>query len=181
VTVAVLVLLRQVTLLSLRTGLVSPSKQRNALVLGEPVPDALLEAAPALRDESHVSYVVWLTSTCSACSELADQLRKGAIPNPIVAMVTGTDLRARELTSRLETVATVVAEPAAASIVAELGLDASPFAVEVERGRITGWTALRGIDELEQLRTARESSDASEWATSGEPSTEEGEEVPQPL
>lgn len=171
-TIVLLVVLRQVAVLSVVTGLSKRTQREATLVIGGTVPGTLTEAVPELFEPGTVHYVVWLTGQCLACTSLADELvsPQGAdFVEPIVLILTGSDTGARRIAERLSgRVARVVLDPAATTVVNELGLDAYPFAIEVERGLITGWTGVASLHDLKVLRGARAHSNASSVVTAVE-------------
>lgn len=170
VTIVLLVLLRQVTILSVRTGLAGPAQSEASLSLGQPLPDSLLEAAPTLKGAGVVHYVTWLTGTCMSCKGFAEALvlsqQHGDFSAPIVAVVSGSDAGAQQIAAQLSGVVKgVVTDPVASAAIDQLGLDVSPLAIEVESQVVTGWAAITSMDDLRRLCDARSHSDASKWAS----------------
>lgn len=165
VTVVLLVLLRQVAVLSVVTGLRKAPQGEARLVIGGAIPVTMSRAVPELSQPGTFSYVVWLTGQCLACRTFADELlgQQGSdFTDPIVILLTGSDAGARQTVERLSgRVSNILLDPAASEVVNELGLDAYPFALEVEGGVIAGWTGVRSMNDLIVLRNARVHREAS--------------------
>lgn len=164
-------LYRQVTLLSMLTGLTPGHEQPadHGLLAGEALPPEVIARVPRLT-ESGVTYLVWLTSSCTSCQRLAEQLRAEAherqFPDRLVMLISGTKTSTERMVQMLSIDARleVIVDPDASEIVDRLGLPASPFAVEVESTVVTGWSSTQSTDDLWRLREARQDSSAHELA-----------------
>lgn len=164
-----ILLYRQVTLLSVLTGLTPgrPQASDHPLVAGETLPLEVTERVAGLHDDQ-VTYLVWITSSCSSCTRFVHGLRdtwlKRPFPDRLVMLVTGSDTAARRLADSLPTGVAALFDPDATAVAERMGLASSPFAIETESGVVTGWTSIHDVEDLWRLRQARESSNAHEIA-----------------
>lgn len=164
--VMLVVAFRQITLISLRVGLLQSPTAKPVLIAGSPLPDAVTAAVPSLA-ASPVTYVLWLTSQCASCRNLATQLIEQWSIDPIddvLVLLSGNGSAVDSLAVELQRYTDVIRSPAADEVTGALALDTSPFMVEVEQGVITGWVTPDAPEDLDRLRKARSTSDAATWA-----------------
>lgn len=160
------ILFRQVTVLSHKVGLLDlegPSEFE--FVAGLPLPTAVITAASI--DPDYVTYVLWLSSECATCGHLASELRtvEGGSPEErFVFLVTGAGRTSDEMTDQVKHLGSVVRDPSAKRLVSLLTLDRSPFVIESESHVVTGWNRVESLKDLDVLRNARISSNASSIA-----------------
>jgi len=164
--VMLVIAFRQITLISLRIGLLQNPSAKPVLIAGSPLPDAVTATVPSLA-ESPTTYLLWMTSQCASCRELATRLiERWSIDgvDDVLVLLSGDGTAADSLAAELQRHAGVVRSPAADEVTGALALDTAPFVVEVERGVITGWVTPETPEDIDRLRAARSTSDAATWA-----------------
>lgn len=165
--VLIVLLYRQVTIISLRLGLIQGPTSEPVLVVGKALPESVTRELPGLLDTG-IAYLLWMTSTCASCRRLAEEIERRAAAEPLVGelvtLLSGSGEVANRMAERVSHSSTVLRDPDAERVVEALALDASPFVVEVEKGVITGWVAPDSLDDIRRLCEARMTSDAHEWA-----------------
>jgi hypothetical protein len=163
-TVALLLTIRQIALINVRLeqGQETFEVGNDGLDIGSVVPSELLVTVPQLRAE--LTYVLLISATCRICQELASNLGGVDIPGQVVALVPGPDRLAERVTGALPPAFDVVRDPLAADVAKRLEITSTPFALQLDRGVVTGKTYLSSVDDLRGLLDAREGSDALEIA-----------------
>jgi hypothetical protein len=129
----VLLLVRQVSLLSVRLTLAGATVAQalDGPELGTDVPASIADLLPARR---HVALLA-LSADCNACRELAAALHGRALPTEVVALVSGNGDAASVLVDLLPAELPRILEPQASRLLEELEVRSRPFALVLE-GRI---------------------------------------------
>lgn len=148
-TVAVLVQLRQITLLTMR---LTPrdANDRTYLTLRQPIPDIVRTMAPDLIGSE--GYLLHLTPSCESCMALVDDIGEAGLGAPYVAIVSGPEDEAATIAARLPTASQVITGGAAETVKASLNLRRAPLAVRIENGRITGWSVVKTRRDFLRLK-----------------------------
>jgi len=150
-TAAVLVLVRQVGLITVRLSLALPHYDVDDLgpTTGQPVPAPLLQSLDAAATGS--SDLLFFSSTCSPCREVAESLRTVALHGHTLALVAGEPDGARGFAELLPTGMAVRFDPQASEAAQELGVQAVPYAVRVTDGVVARKAYLKSVADLDRL------------------------------
>lgn len=154
-TVGVLLVIRQIALLSLRLDSNQPtlSLTNDGLEIGSEVPAEVLLAVPEMK--TPLSYLLVLSATCTPCREVAVDLEGAHFDLPAVALVAGPEEQADGVAALLPEGTRVVRDPEATSLAKTLHIESAPFAVQIESSTVTGKAYLHSAGHLEELMLAR--------------------------
>ena len=136
-TLVAVLLVRQIGLLTVRLSVASQglALDNDGPEVGRSIPD---EVASALRNlEEERAYLLLISASCDPCRELVADLGGRRFEREIVALVPGRPEQASELAALLPSGVRVVLDPHATRLAGALGLESTPFAIEVERGTVT--------------------------------------------
>lgn len=154
-TLAILVLIRQVSLISVRLDLTMRLPDLTDVGVGPELgqPIELTELRVASR------YVlVAVTGTCTSCHDFVSDLkerRPDGLRDELVLLVAGRGRPVRDLLERVpDWVAHVVRDPVATQIGSRLGLSRTLVALHVVDGRLIGRSDVAGFDDLALLTAA---------------------------
>jgi hypothetical protein len=147
-TLVVILLVRQLGLIAnrLSSGGVNVL---DGLEVGEAIPSAVLSEYGELRKGVH--YLLFLSTQCEPCRELAPRLSEYKIPGPIRAFVLGNHNEGDELFGMLPPSVDVVSDPAASSVAELLSVRGTPFVVETDDGIVSGKAYLQEPESLHNL------------------------------
>jgi hypothetical protein len=169
VSLAVLLLVRQVGVLTVRldvaSRLISPAK--NGLPVGTAIPRDAATELPQLQEGVH--YLLALSSTCDPCRELVARLDGNPLPEPVIALVSGPSDRTEGFVALLPPGVQVIRDPEADSLLKSLQIETTPFAVEVKDGAISGNAVLTEATDLQRLMEAQSENGRSKRPVSGNP------------
>lgn len=154
-TLVVLVLVRQVALLTVRFELAGPrfSPEEDGIDVGREIPQEVREEIPEVS--VGLGYVVLLSAICAPCREVAVDLGRRALGENVIILLTGPDELADGLFSMLPKWARTVRDPEALDLAKSLQIRSTPFALEIDSGRVTGKAYLRTFGDLLRLVEAR--------------------------
>jgi hypothetical protein len=163
-TLVVVLLVRQVTLLTVRlSGLnQQPTLDNDGLEVGSNVPEDVTTQLPELEGER--AYLLLVSATCTPCRELVDDLSGHYLEQTVTALVPGREEAAEEFARLLPSCGIrPVLDPEAARLAQVLKIQSTPFVMEVERGVITRKAYLYngGSDLIKFLEHERTSSKAT--------------------
>ena len=164
-TVAVLVLIRQVALVDLRVGSGRPGGMDDGPEIGTDLPIEVQAVLP--RVDHGPAYLLFLAPTCGPCVEIATQLPAHDLQRPVLALFAGDDRMAADFQAILGSDVVPVRDPAATVVAQALQINITPFALQIENGMITGKAHLQSADDLVRLIDAYAVSDAAELAARG--------------
>jgi hypothetical protein len=160
-TLAVLLLVRQVSVLTVRLDIAiqqfSPSN--DWLAVGAPVPEEVTTALPQLREGLH--YILALSATCEPCRDLVAQFDGQEVIRHVLALVSGPPERAENLIDFLPPSVEVIRDPRASSLLRSLQIRSTPYAVEMENGIVSGTVFPSEVTDLFRLMAARAAKDRS--------------------
>lgn len=158
-TLVIILLVRQIGLLTLRLQTTEPvfSFAQDGPDIGSEVPADVLAVLPDLGYE--ITYIVILSATCGPCREFASDLTTSALKGRTVAVLAGRVELADGFEALLPPGVAVVRDPEAA-VAANLHVESTPFALEIDHGMVTGKAYLRQVSDLAALIDARATSDA---------------------
>jgi hypothetical protein len=160
VTVVVAALARQIALLESRL-VFAGSVGDTGLGVGTLIPKELRELTPQLWQG--LSYVLFTSPTCGPCVDLVENLDRAAVGDArLLAPVTADDDMTKDFVELFPPAIEVIRDPAATRLFELLAVGTTPFVIEIEGGVVTGKAYVRGVEDLNNLITARESSDASQ-------------------
>jgi hypothetical protein len=137
-TLVVVLLVRQVTLLSVRLSRLNqqPALDNDGLEVGSNVPEEATTQLPELEGER--AYLLLVSATCTPCRELVDGLSGHYLEQTVTALVPGREEAAEEFARLLPPCGIrPVLDPEATRLAQVLKITSTPFVMEVERGIIT--------------------------------------------
>jgi hypothetical protein len=152
-----LVLLREVALLRFRSQPrgVTSGPVPEGLAIGRDIPRRVRELIP--ETGRGVVYVLLMSAICAPCRDLLPRLSTLKVRDPVVALLAGRAEVAGDLEPRFPEWTRVIRDPAATELADALELRATPFAMELEFGEVTGKAFLHEASDLSNLIHARRS------------------------
>jgi hypothetical protein len=137
-TLVVVLLVRQIGLLTVRLSVASQafSLDDDGPQVGSTLPEEVTSMVPELMEER--AYLLLVSAGCTPCRELVVDLGGHRFEQKVVALVPGRPEQAREMAALLPSDMRTVLDPQAAGVANALKLESTPFALEVERGTVTG-------------------------------------------
>lgn len=156
-TLVMILLVRQVAVLTARFELGLPrfSPAADGLEIGRDAPQSVMEAIPEARSE--VAYVLLTSATCGPCRELVPELARHHADEKVVALLAGPDALADGLAALFPPWIQIIRDPLATALAKSLEIQSTPFAMEIEDGRISGKAYLYSVSDLLRLIEARRS------------------------
>jgi hypothetical protein len=141
-TLVVVLLVRQVGLLTVRLSAAARtiSLDDDGPEVGSSLPEDVAELMP----EEEPAYLMLISAGCDPCRELVAELDGRRFEQSIVALVPGREEQAGELAALLSSNMRVVLDPEATQLAESLDLESTPFALEVEGGKVTRKAHLYG-------------------------------------
>lgn len=136
-TLVAVLLVRQVGLLTVRLSVAGQALavENDGPEVGSDIPEEVTSALPDLETER--AYLLLISAGCTPCRELVADIGDRGFEQTIVALVPGNEEQASELASLLPSGIRPVLDPEAARLAETLGLQSTPFVLEIERGRVT--------------------------------------------
>ena len=136
-TLVAVLLVRQVGLLTLRLSVAGQALavENDGPEVGSSLPEDVISALPDLEAER--AYLLLISAGCTPCRELVADIGDRSFEQTIVALVPGDDERGGELASLLPSGIRAVLDPEASRLAEALELQSTPFALELERGKVT--------------------------------------------
>lgn len=137
-TLVVVLLVRQVGLLTVRLSAAGQaiSVENDGPEVGDRIPENVAAALPDLREDR--AHLLLVSSTCDPCRELvADISDRRFDGDNIVALVPGEGEQAADFAGLFPSGIRTVGDPEATELAGLLGIESTPFALEVERGTVT--------------------------------------------
>jgi hypothetical protein len=150
-TLVVLLLVRQVGLLTVRMSITLPHYDLDDLgpELGAPVPGEL--AASIGDGASPARNLLFFSATCSPCRDVAEGLRTMAFDVPTTALVAGEAKGARAFADLLPAGIAAYFDPLATEMAKSLDVRGVPYGVRIEKGLVTGKVYLSSAGDLGRL------------------------------
>jgi hypothetical protein len=142
-TVVMILLVRQVGLLTLRADRADEGPRLDGISVGRDVPEAVSALLPGVRDRANV---LILGATCGPCRELVDNLAPARITATTVAVIEGDEAAAEGVASRLPSGIRRVTGARAAAAMKALDLQTTPFLFLVDDGVVVGKDVVRSAD-----------------------------------
>jgi hypothetical protein len=133
-TFVVMLLVRQVGLLTVRLSMATQamSLDDDGPEIGSSLPEDVAEVMP----EGERAYLLLISAGCDPCRELVAELDGRRFEQNVVALVPGRQEQAAELAALLPPDIRVVLDPEATDLAESLGLESTPFALEVESATV---------------------------------------------
>jgi hypothetical protein len=161
-TVGLLVAIRQIVVLGLRG---SP-QQGNAsqggmlLALNKPMPEAVIDAVPAVRDQAVA--LLFLSGGCEHCRRVAQQCAdRTDLAFDVVVVIPGREGDLDWVRTVMPVEVPVLTGATADSVAAALDPMPAPFLVYAEAGLVQGWMQVADWSEVEsQVAASRQNSPA---------------------
>ncbi|HEV3000932.1 MAG TPA: hypothetical protein VGW75_09365 [Solirubrobacteraceae bacterium] len=151
-TIALLALVRQVALLTLRLDRMEEGPTLDGISVGSAAPPAVKAAVPEATEGR--AHVLVLSATCAPCRELADELESVPVDDPVVALIGGETPSAAAIGERLPPPIRVVLDPEASQAVDRLDLRTSPFLFTFDDGTVADKASVRNAAHLSALLEA---------------------------
>jgi hypothetical protein len=162
-TLLVLLLVRQLGLIGVRLAAQGTAPDQS-LPIGTPLPAAVTGVLPELADE--LAYLVFLSSTCSSCTDFARDLDMLDSDAPVRVFVAGVGEATDDLAALVPDQFPTIREPIASTVAEALQIRGTPIALQVERGILTGRAIGTRVEEIRRLLDAYTRSDSQQLATS---------------
>lgn len=165
-TLVLVLTVRQIVLLTARLDAARGAINMSAdgLEIGLPVPREVLDVVP--EADHDIGYVLLLSASCTPCRELIPHLAGIRSVATITTLVPGPKEAVESIVGALPQHYRVVRDPLAAIVAQHLALESTPFAMQIERGIVTGKAYLHSAKDLASFVDARAGSDAAEYVRS---------------
>ena len=147
-TVVVMLLVRQVGLLTLRADRAAEGPRLDGISVGSAVSETVAELLPAGGVRTNV---LVLGATCGPCRQLVDDLATEQLSGVMVALVEGDPVSGEGVASRLPDAVVTVVGPRADAAMKAFDLQTTPFLFVVEDGVVVSKDVLRGASHLLSL------------------------------
>lgn len=136
-TLVAVLLVRQVGLLTVRLSVAGQALavENDGPEVGSNIPEDVTSALPDLEAER--AYLLLISAGCTPCRELVADIGDRSFEQTIVALVPGNEEQGSELALLLPSGIRAVLDPEAARLAETLKLQSTPFALEIERGKVT--------------------------------------------
>lgn len=152
-TLALVLVVRQVALVTARVDLASPGPimglPDDGPAIGASLPDAVVREIPQLA--SGVAHLVLLSATCNPCRVMAEQMREEHFSpgEKLIALVPGREHLADGVIAMLPQRFDAIRDPAATEVASLLQLESVPFAMTARDGVVAAKAPiLTSIDDL---------------------------------
>lgn len=154
-TITVLALVRQLAVLSVRfqLGQAQFNGAADGLEMGTTIPDSVRHLVPEAAREAAI---VVLSATCAPCRQIAPRLDAHPGGIPLIALVSGPPKLADPFAASINRGARILLDPDATISARELGIQSTPFAMHVVKGRVEGKAYLHEAGDLTRLVAAHE-------------------------
>lgn len=140
-TLITLLLVRQVSLVTLRLDRAEDRPALDGISVGSAVPEPVSELLG--ERNGAVGHVLVLGATCAPCRQLADELHDTEASDPILSLIGGDVQAAQAIARRLPAWIEPVLDPEASTAIDSLDLQTTPFLFTVQAGRIVGKDVMR--------------------------------------
>jgi hypothetical protein len=165
VTLAVLVLVREVSLQRAQLDVIRTSAGRIVVgggmptaLVGSSVPDAVAEMLPALLRPDQI--LLALSITCAPCLAIGQEITQwdmdlGDIDtSDVTVLMVGSDRKhsEKDLIAQIADRVSIVQEPAASVVAQHLGLNQTPMAMWFDKGRVAGTRTMARLSDLVELK-----------------------------
>ncbi len=158
VTVAVLALVRQIGLVTVRLEYRPSPAPDGGPMIGSRVPAAAREVVPEL--ELGRVAILFLSPTCAPCAQIAPEL--GSFRQQVIAAVPGTDEAAAEFARLIPAQMRVIRDPDATKLGHAFEVQGAPFLVAAEAGIVSGKAYLSTVEDLGRFFEKYDESNVSE-------------------
>jgi hypothetical protein len=151
-TLVALGLVRQIGLITVRLDRDrGPAAVDDGLEIGEPVPEEVLSQVAV--DQDSLGYLLILGAVCAPCRELVSDLRGRTLARPVTVLVSGQEDRASSISELLPPDVSVIYDlgDRQGDLAKSLRIATSPFAFEIQHGKVHGKAVLHGADHLLQF------------------------------
>jgi hypothetical protein len=155
-TFVVLLMTRQISLLTVRLTMLSPyeSADDDGVAVGTRLPDQVMAALEQITPDQNgdARTVMFLSGICTTCRSLAAKLAPQDLDPGSVVLVGGRPEKAEEVLSLLPDEIPTGAEPEASIVSQALGVTSVPFAFQIRGDVVVAKTFLHSAADLERLR-----------------------------
>jgi hypothetical protein len=149
-TVVVVLLVRQLGLVTARLSYGPAATHADSLELGAAVPAVARFALPPGTID--LGYVVFLSGDCEPCHGFAETLDE-SLPEQTVFVMTGDTRAASDLVDHIPGEPAIVRDPLAREITEAFRVSATPLALKLREGVVSGRARLRNAQDLIALAT----------------------------
>jgi len=160
-TLVVVLLVRQLSLLTVRLSFAAPyvAADADGLDIGSPVPSSLNEQV-ALDGEPRT--LLFLSATCAPCREIASALSSKGVGDGVLAVIAGDPESAGAVSTLLPSSVETVVDPEATQVARALQVTSVPFGLRVEHGIVSAKAYLHAPEDLDRLDFAKASTTGAE-------------------
>ncbi|MBS1862839.1 MAG: hypothetical protein JSS68_14130 [Actinobacteria bacterium] len=150
-TVAVILMVRQIGLLTIRLTYSAPhgAAEEHGPAIGHPVPDRVMELL-SLNGEGR--NLVFLSCTCTPCRDFASRVTSAELGSDTTIAISGREELARGVAALLPEGADSVFDPVSDELAHAFGIQMVPFALHLAEGHVKSKTYLRSPQDLGALR-----------------------------
>jgi|GEM_PF-6655988 len=150
-TAIILLLIRQVSLLTVRLSLAAPNAPMDddGLDLASPVPASVLET---LGVNGSARTVVFLSATCAPCRELASTLGEADFSESTVVLIAGGPGLAEGVADLLPRTVESLLDPAATNIAQALEIESTPFGMRFVDGAVHSKAYLQSPGDVRRIQ-----------------------------
>lgn len=146
-TVVVILLIRQVAIHQVQlASQTNVTLSFDGPAIGSEVPRQFLDTMPDAKKGRLC--VLSISATCVPCRDLVSELRGRKIEAPVVALVTGREELASDLSKLLPRGVHTILDPEAGGLARSLNINTTPFAVEISEGVVTRKKYLKSAADL---------------------------------
>lgn len=150
-TIALLALARQTSLLTTRLEAGGAMPVRDGPVAGSPLPAIVAAALDGNRDVG----LILMSASCSPCQTIAAEFDKALSDLPLTVLLAGHTKAADEMAQRLPKKIRLVRDPEASRLASTLSIHSTPFAIRVVDGIVKGKAYVRTAADLRTLLSPR--------------------------
>lgn len=147
-TVVVILLVRQLGLVALRVDGFNPQffLENDGPLVGSDIPMEAVSLVPELAAGKH--HLLLISGSCTPCRDLVFDLERQPFGHKVFALVAGRDEVVEAVIDFMPPDVAAIRDPIATKVSSLLHIRSTPFAVEVEGGRITAKSYVRGAQDL---------------------------------
>lgn len=147
-TVVVILLVRQLGLVTLRLDGFNPQLflENDGPLVGSDLPSEAVSLIPELV--AGKQHLLLISGSCTPCRDLVFDLEREPLGNRVLALVAGRPEVVDAVIDFLPPDVVPIRDPIATSLSSLLHIRSTPFALEVEDGRISAKSYIRGAQDL---------------------------------
>jgi hypothetical protein len=154
-TLVMLLVIRQVGMLTVQLAVPRVSLDSDGLEVGSPLPEAVVAKIPQIATAR--AYLIHISATCTPCRTLVEDLSARPLSSdaPLVVLLSGAAELADGLAAQLPADIRVIRDPDATEITHALQLRSTPFIIAVEERKVHEKAYLHSAQHLAELVTTQ--------------------------